>query len=59
MEIDINQAKISIGDKYKIFIEGQQTHKASRQLFSLLPVVHLYDLGDDLVGQRSRKLVCR
>jgi uncharacterized protein YxjI len=47
MEIDINQAKISIGDKYKVFIDGQQTHAASRQLFSFLPVVHLYAFGDE------------
>jgi len=47
MDIDINQAKISVGDKYKIFVDGQQTHNASRQLFRFLPVVNLYTLGDD------------
>jgi uncharacterized protein YxjI len=48
MEIDINQQKISIGDKYKIFVDGEQTHYASRKLFSLLPVVQLYE------GQNER-----
>src|ERR1700761_7804053 len=47
MEIDINQQKISIGDKYKVFIDGQQTHTASRKLLSLLPVVYLYKLNND------------
>lgn len=46
MEIDISQAKISIGDKYKIFVDGQQTYNASRQLFRFLPVVNLYMQGD-------------
>ncbi len=36
MEIDINQKKISIGDKYQIFIDGQQRYSASRQLLQLL-----------------------
>jgi uncharacterized protein YxjI len=47
MEIDINQQKISIGDKYKIFVDGEQTHYASRRLFSLLPVVQLYQLQNE------------
>jgi uncharacterized protein YxjI len=47
MEIDINQQKISIGDKYKVFIDGQQAYTASRQLLSFLPVVHLYKLDDE------------
>jgi uncharacterized protein YxjI len=43
MEIDINQQKIAIGEKYKIFIEGQLTHTASTESFSLLAVVYLFD----------------
>jgi len=43
MEIDINQKKISIGDKYKIFIDGKPSYNASRQLFKLLPVINLFD----------------
>ena len=43
MEIDINQKKISIGDKYQIYTDGQQTHFASRQLFNLLPVINLFE----------------
>ena len=46
MEIDINQKKISIGDKYKIFIDGQEQYKAARKLFRLLAVVELY-IGDN------------
>jgi len=43
MEIDINQKKISIGDKYQIFSEGRQTHSASRQLLQLLPEINLFE----------------
>ena len=43
MEIDINQKKISFGDKYQIFTDGQQTHYAARKLFNLLPVVNLFE----------------
>jgi uncharacterized protein YxjI len=46
MEIDINQKKISIGDKYQIFIDGQQTHYASSQIFRLLAEIHLFDAGN-------------
>jgi uncharacterized protein YxjI len=47
MEIDINQKKISIGDKYQIFIDGQQTHFASRKLWRLMPEINLFEIGDD------------
>lgn len=47
MEIDINQQKISIGDKYKIFIDGQQTHYASRKLIGLPPAIYLYQVNTD------------
>lgn len=43
MEIDINQKKIAVGDKYKIFIDGQQTYTAATELFRLLAVIHLMD----------------
>ena len=56
MEIDINQQKIAVGDKYKIFIGGQQTHFASRQIFSLLPVVNLYELNNDRPRMTKNKL---
>ncbi len=45
MEIDINQKKISIGDKYQVFTGGKLTHTASRELFHLFPVVKLYEAG--------------
>ena len=41
MRIDINQQKISIGDKYKIFIDGQQTYTAASELFKFLSVINL------------------
>ena len=47
MEIDINQKKISIGDKYTIFTDGQQTHTASRELLHLLPVINLFASNND------------
>lgn len=43
MEIDINQRKISIGDKYQIFTNGQQTHTATRALLQLLPEINLFE----------------
>jgi uncharacterized protein YxjI len=46
MEIDIHQKKISISDKYKIFVNGQQTHTASAKLFRWLSEIHLLELGD-------------
>ncbi|HLL43399.1 MAG TPA: hypothetical protein VK369_09685 [Segetibacter sp.] len=50
MEIDINQKKIAIGDKYKIFIDGQPTHTASTELFRLFAVVNLFNI----TGNRHR-----
>ncbi len=43
MEIDINQQAIAIGDKYKIFTDGQQTHTASKGIFQLLAEINLFD----------------
>ncbi len=57
MEIDINQQKISVGDKYKIFIDGIQTHTASRKIFSLLPIVNLYELGDERPKMTINKIL--
>ena len=36
MRIDINQKKISIGDKYQIFIDGQQRYSGAKKLFRML-----------------------
>lgn len=44
MEIDINQNKIAIGDKYKIFIDGKPTHTATSELFKLFAVVNLFNI---------------
>jgi hypothetical protein len=43
MEIDINQKKLTIGEKYRIFIDGQQTHSASTKLFRWLPEINLFE----------------
>ncbi|MGN7784471.1 hypothetical protein ACTJIJ_08090 [Niabella sp. 22666] len=43
MEIDINQNKISIGEKYQIFVAGQQTHSASTKLFRWLAEIDLFE----------------
>lgn len=47
MEIDINQKKITIGDKYQIFIDGKQTHYASSKLFRLLAEINLFEVVSD------------
>ena len=43
MRIDINQQKISIGDKYKIYIDGHQTYSAASVLFKFLSVINLFN----------------
>lgn len=43
MVIDINQKKIAFGDKYRIFINGEQTYFASSQLIGFMPKLHLFD----------------
>ena len=43
MEIDINQKPISLGDKYKIFIDGIQTYAASSSLIKLLAEINLFE----------------
>jgi uncharacterized protein YxjI len=42
MRIDINQNKISIGDKYKIFINERQEYYATSELFNILAVINLF-----------------
>jgi len=43
MEIDINQKKISIGDKYKIFIDGKQKYHAANKLFRFMAEMELIE----------------
>ena len=45
MRIDINQKRISIGDKYQIFIDQQEAYSASSELFKLLSVIDLFKKG--------------
>jgi uncharacterized protein YxjI len=47
MEIDINQKKISIGDKYQVFIDGSQTHYAAAKIFRIFSEINLFDLNSD------------
>jgi uncharacterized protein YxjI len=54
MEIDIRQKKITIGDKYKIFVDGQETYSASRELFSMLPVLHLSTQSGKILSIEKR-----
>ncbi len=44
MEIDINQKMISVGDKYQVFIDGKQTHYASRAFLQLMPEILLFEM---------------
>ncbi len=41
MEININQKKIAIGDKYKIFEGTKETHYASAKIWRWMPELHL------------------
>lgn len=45
MIIDINQKKISIGDKYKIFLNEKETYYAATQLFKLLSEINLFEIN--------------
>ncbi|MGX5817198.1 hypothetical protein ACWKWU_03330 [Chitinophaga lutea] len=47
MQIDIRQAAISLRDKYRIFIKGQETHKASTSLFKWNPEIMLTRTGEE------------
>lgn len=55
MEININQKQISIGDKYKIFVDGNEQYRAARVLFRLMPAVRLFRLDDDIPMLTVRK----
>lgn len=55
MEININQKKISIGDKYQIFIDGQQTHAASTGLFRWFAEINLFEHGNDRAKYTIKK----
>jgi hypothetical protein len=41
MRIDINQKRIAIGDKYRIFLDKIPTYKASTKLFRLMAVIEI------------------
>jgi hypothetical protein len=47
--LDVNQKKISIGDKYAIAINGQPYYKAKSSLWKLFPKVDLIPLQGDQV----------
>lgn len=46
MEININQNKVSIGDKYKIFIGERQAYIAAAKLFRWLAEIILKDMNE-------------
>ncbi len=48
MEININQKKISIGDKYQVFIDGSQVYRAAAKIFRLFAEINVFDLNSDL-----------
>jgi uncharacterized protein YxjI len=55
MEIDINQKKISFGDKYQIYTDGRQTHSATIQLLQWLPEIDLFENDDDRIKMTINK----
>ena len=56
MIIDINQKKISFGDKYRIFINEKQTYSAHTQLFRLLSEINLFEenIGNSKITLKKR-----
>ena len=55
MRIDINQHKISLGDKYRVFIDGQPAYTAASELFRILPVINLFKNDDPVARLTIRK----
>ncbi len=55
MRIDINQKKISIGDKYQIFINGQQCYFGAKKLFRWLAEIDLSDAINQQVRLTIKK----
>lgn len=49
MEININQQKIAIGNKYKVFIDGSEKYKASTKLFTFFAEINLQELHTETV----------
>lgn len=43
MEININQEKFSIGNKYKVFVDGTEKYFASTKLFKLFAEINLQE----------------
>jgi hypothetical protein len=43
MIIDINQHKIAIGDKYKIYVDNIEKYYASKHFFELMPIINLFE----------------
>jgi uncharacterized protein YxjI len=48
MIININQKKVSIGDKYQVFTDSEPTHRASSKVFRLFPEISLIENGSDI-----------
>ena len=46
MIIDINQAKIAVADKYKIYVGEQEAYRAARKLLRLFAEVNLFRMDD-------------
>ncbi len=43
MEVDINQRKVSIGAKYRIYLNGNEKYFAKRELFRFFGEINLFD----------------
>ncbi|MFC6997695.1 LURP-one-related/scramblase family protein [Rufibacter roseus] len=47
MEIDINQKKLSVKDKYKIYLNGQERFFATSSMFSFMSKLQVFELDHD------------
>lgn len=56
MEIDVNQKKISIGDKYRVFVDGQEAYFATRQIFQVFAELNLFKKGEQSARMTINKL---
>jgi hypothetical protein len=55
MRLDINQKKISIRNKFNIFLNGHPAYQAQQELFRLLPVINLFEQENPVVIRFSAR----
>ena len=55
MVIDINQEKISIGAKYKIYLDRREKYSAAKKSVMFLTEIHLFDTSNSKARYQIKK----